>query len=443
MSDLIDAFIEEARGIGFASVAERFGRVVARRAEWTGPCPRCGGEDRYAVNARKGVWLCRGCGAGGKDAIGLAAHEIGVDVRRQDGLLAACAEVLQKPVPEGGAVESEEARAARLARMEVLRREGERQAEVRATREAAEREKAIRKARGLYFNAGEDNGTVATYLGLRTGFKFPAELFENLRFDPTHSYWSEKHRDERGYATAIHAGPAMVAPFVTLDGEVVGSHETWIDLAHACGPKFRVVLSCRTEAGAKAGAALLPPGTRPAPEWIDAGHYEQLPSKKMQGVKKGALIPLLGEMAATRWVAAEGIESALGFAALDGFRVDTFYCAAGDMGNLAGKADPASSFNHPTIKDQDRRGRWRARRIAGPEPAREATDRALQLPAHVAEFLIAVDGDSEFYWTASAIARAEARLARDGLTIVPCWPPNGMDWADVAKAAALAMKDAA
>ncbi len=99
MSEIIDTFIAEARNVPFEAVAARFGRVNARRIEWAGPCPRCGGEDRYNVNRKKGVWVCRGCGAGGKDAIGLAAHEIGVDVRRQDGLLAACAEVLERPIP--------------------------------------------------------------------------------------------------------------------------------------------------------------------------------------------------------------------------------------------------------------------------------------------------------------------------------------------------------
>src|SRR5262249_3138121 len=26
-----------------------------------GPCPRCGGTDRFAINTRKGLWNCRGC----------------------------------------------------------------------------------------------------------------------------------------------------------------------------------------------------------------------------------------------------------------------------------------------------------------------------------------------------------------------------------------------
>src|SRR5947208_1478604 len=40
-------------------------------AELVGPCPRCGGDDRFAVNLRKGVFNCRGCGGKGAGAIDL------------------------------------------------------------------------------------------------------------------------------------------------------------------------------------------------------------------------------------------------------------------------------------------------------------------------------------------------------------------------------------
>ncbi|SEB85934.1 Toprim domain-containing protein [Rhizobiales bacterium GAS191] len=41
--------------------------------ELIGPCPRCGGRDRFAVNPKRG-WNCRGCQVGGKDAVSLAMH---------------------------------------------------------------------------------------------------------------------------------------------------------------------------------------------------------------------------------------------------------------------------------------------------------------------------------------------------------------------------------
>ena len=46
---------------------KRFGR------ELVGPCPACGGRDRFGVNTQKGIWNCRGCARGG-DVIDLVQH---------------------------------------------------------------------------------------------------------------------------------------------------------------------------------------------------------------------------------------------------------------------------------------------------------------------------------------------------------------------------------
>lgn len=46
---------------------KRFGR------ELIGPCPACGGRDRFGVNTQKGIWNCRGCARGG-DVIDLVQH---------------------------------------------------------------------------------------------------------------------------------------------------------------------------------------------------------------------------------------------------------------------------------------------------------------------------------------------------------------------------------
>jgi hypothetical protein len=52
----------------------RRGVVLKRQSrELIGPCPVCGGTDRFAVNISKQVFNCRGCGKGG-DVIALAQH---------------------------------------------------------------------------------------------------------------------------------------------------------------------------------------------------------------------------------------------------------------------------------------------------------------------------------------------------------------------------------
>ena len=48
--------------------------------ERVGPCPICGGTDRFAINIKKQVWNCRGCQTGG-DVIALVQHLDGVDFR--------------------------------------------------------------------------------------------------------------------------------------------------------------------------------------------------------------------------------------------------------------------------------------------------------------------------------------------------------------------------
>lgn len=59
-------------------VAYRLG-VQLRRVggEYVGPCQKCGGRDRFAVNPRKAIWNCRGCGVGG-DAIDMTRHLAGM-----------------------------------------------------------------------------------------------------------------------------------------------------------------------------------------------------------------------------------------------------------------------------------------------------------------------------------------------------------------------------
>ena len=46
--------------------------------ERCGPCPKCGGDDRFSINVSKQIFNCRGCGRGG-DVIDLVQHVDGVD----------------------------------------------------------------------------------------------------------------------------------------------------------------------------------------------------------------------------------------------------------------------------------------------------------------------------------------------------------------------------
>jgi hypothetical protein len=54
-------------------IARRGIKLIGRGPERCGPCPRCGGRDRFSIHAGKQVFNCRGCGVGG-DVIALVQH---------------------------------------------------------------------------------------------------------------------------------------------------------------------------------------------------------------------------------------------------------------------------------------------------------------------------------------------------------------------------------
>jgi hypothetical protein len=66
--------VEHARAVPIGNVAARLGLQLKRQGrELVGPCPECGGRDRFAIHTIKQVWNCRGCVRGG-DVIDLVQH---------------------------------------------------------------------------------------------------------------------------------------------------------------------------------------------------------------------------------------------------------------------------------------------------------------------------------------------------------------------------------
>ena len=69
-------------GVGFADVKQRYDLVVvasryttltARCHEHCGPCPKCGGTDRFVIFKDRARWFCRKCDRGG-DVVDLLCH---------------------------------------------------------------------------------------------------------------------------------------------------------------------------------------------------------------------------------------------------------------------------------------------------------------------------------------------------------------------------------
>jgi DNA primase len=74
-----DAWTERARSVPLEHELARRDITLRRQGrELVGPCPRCGGDDRFAVNTVKQIFNCRGCGAKG-DVIELVKFLDGCD----------------------------------------------------------------------------------------------------------------------------------------------------------------------------------------------------------------------------------------------------------------------------------------------------------------------------------------------------------------------------
>jgi phage/plasmid primase-like uncharacterized protein len=75
-----------ARRIPIEKVIAQHGIKLRGKVERVGPCPRCGGTDRFSINTGKRVWNCRRCARGG-DVIALTQFLDGVDFRRACSIL--------------------------------------------------------------------------------------------------------------------------------------------------------------------------------------------------------------------------------------------------------------------------------------------------------------------------------------------------------------------
>lgn len=432
MTDATKLFIERARDVSLTAVVDRLAlRLKKHSGELVGPCPVCGGKDRFSVNPAKGVFNCRGCGKGGHDAIGLAAHVLSLDVSHRADFLEACGRALGESVPD-------EAEQLTQERRREIEAEQARLAEERAAREAeaeadrsAFREKELAKCRGIYERGERLTGhgnPAELYLARRSGLG--GGFSPHLRFEAALTYWHG--RDERDNPVALFSGPALLTPFLDGEGQLIGLHQTWIDLGNP--PKFRPLVYASRGEAAPAGR-----GTgRDGQSALRPSDEEMLPTKKMRGSKSGGLLPVAGVMGAARWVVAEGIENVAAYAALER-RVEpalfaaTFYAAAGDIHNLAGPGLRSGSFAHPDLTKTDAKGRTRAVRMPSPEPDPHRLADGFPLLPHVEALLLIADGDSEAVWTATLMARAlaRARLMVPGIAADTLWPPAGHDFADM------------
>src|SRR5438034_5110857 len=57
--------VEQARAIRIEDEIARRGITLRGKIDQCGPCPVCGGVDRFSINLKKQVFFCRRCNVGG------------------------------------------------------------------------------------------------------------------------------------------------------------------------------------------------------------------------------------------------------------------------------------------------------------------------------------------------------------------------------------------
>lgn len=285
-----DYRLADAKAMHIEQVVNLLGIQGLVRAghEMVGPCPSCGGTDRFGVNLRKGVFLCRRCDAKGGN-IDLVMLVMGMEFRAALDWLCGPSQQI-----------SDEERRAREKKAEQNRL-------VNEARAARERMDAIRAAREIW-NAGvpAEGTAVRAYLERRgIAAALLPQIPKCIRFAPSLPFTVKA---AQGW-DVIHRGPAMLAAVQGPDSLLTAVHRTWIDLDRANGKA----------------------------EIRDPKSGEALPPKKVIGSKKGGAIRLSGPRhRAPVMVMGEGIETTLS-AMISGVEAGAMFWAGVDLGNMAGR----------------------------------------------------------------------------------------------------------
>lgn len=331
-----DIRLQQAHAVPMAEVVDRLGITALTRtgSELVGPCPRCGGTDRFGVSLVRNVFQCRrDCGESSRgDQIALVRL------------------VLDKSFPD--ALEwligpREDLTPAERARIDRRTAENQRKREAEEARRRAE---AVRAAQDIWRQAVPADGTpVADYLALR-GID-PGRLGvmpRALRYIADCPY-TVPDEDRRGGWRVIHRGAAMVAGVLGADGVLTAVHRTWIDLDNPSG-KARL--------------------TDPLDRRTD------LPAKKVLGSKKGGAIRLCSPEGARALVMGEGIETTLSAMIAEDPPRRAAYWAGVDLGNMSGRRHGGEGMRYAGLPDMS------------------DTD-AFVPPAQIARLIYIQDGDSD------------------------------------------------
>ncbi|MEO0485289.1 MAG: CHC2 zinc finger domain-containing protein [Pseudomonadota bacterium] len=293
----------DAKQIPMTTLVDKFGISGLRPngVEMAGPCPKCGGRDRFSINLQKQLFNCRICGEGG-DQIALVQFLLDCDFP------AALEDLCGARAVEVDPREFERRRMAHEREAEKQRREADRY-----------RQSAIRSAVRTWGRARPGHmGVVGKYLLARgiDASLLPEGVPVALRFVAKHPYCRKIGKE----LVTLHTGPCMIAGVLAPDGSLTAVHQTWVDPEPPHG-------KARIEALGEI--------------WT---------SKLVRGSKQGGAIRLFTPPGADTLVMGEGIETTL-TALLAGPLPGAAYWAGVDLGNMSGRMVREPGIKHSGVPD--------------------------------------------------------------------------------------------
>ncbi|WP_305291217.1 DUF7146 domain-containing protein [Paracoccus wurundjeri] len=343
--------------------------LVRTSGELVGPCPSCGGKDRFGINLQKQIFNCRVCGAKG-DQIALVQLALGMD-------FPAALEWLIGP--------RQELTPAQLAEQRRRAQENQRKRDAEAAKHRAD---AIALAWKIWQRGQPADDTLVVDYLARRGIppRSGAKLPRCFRFEPDARLVVPDPNRSREFKT-VHEGPAMLAEIAGPDGKFCGVHRTWIDLDQAKGKPV-------------------------VPHPFKDG--EIVSAKKVYGSKKGGAIRLYTPRDASILVMAEGIETTLSGLAAKAIETGAAYWAGVDLGNMSGQRKLGKGLKYagiPDMSDHD----------------------AFIPPQWVQRLIFVQDGDSEPRLTRAKLLSGlrRAMATRPGLTAGIVHPGDGIDMNDL------------
>ncbi|MEM6477827.1 MAG: hypothetical protein AAF647_02150 [Pseudomonadota bacterium] len=277
--------------------------------ELVGPCPCCGGRDRFAINLKTHLFQCRQCGISGGDTVKLVQEVQAVPFREALKFLMG---------EEVAAVDPKE----------IKRRRARARAAEKARAEDASRARAyaIRKAQEIWrAGDGQPRRLVEAYLKAR-GVDFEkvvavAGRLPALRCIAAHPCVKRVGSEAR----RLHTGPAMIAAVQAPNDRLRAVHQTWIDPAPPHGK-----------------LAIAVPDDDPV-------------SKLVRGSMKGGAIRLVTPRKFDTLVMGEGIETTLS-ALVAGAAPGAAFWSGVSLGNMAGrmqKIPGVGASGLPDLSDTD------------------------------------------------------------------------------------------